>query len=962
MDPETKSAGSASLQPMHPPSYQLADTESFWGDDTDAAHSSTTRATTTPQPKKDLAMSRESMCDALASCNIIPAPVQSALDFVVDLTQLIIPSLFMPSLSDECLITAAILGGTGARSYVHASKSLAINSVSGVTANPPLTQPSRPSYADSDDSTEPGDTFGFDSNNNGSSCAQCTLSMLLRMPPLHPLTLGAKSTLPAKSPLGEPLSHAGCATGAPHTGDLPPYSSDFRHAVADGKNPATAAELHQISAPPSSTASDVDEPSAPTLEDFATVDARLLDVNQLLLRRIRKLELTNQIIREAYSEVQEMLQAERQSKITQLKSLERKHEEDMEKLVQEYQDRADRSCNDESECESSSESESDDDYVFHPGFSTLASSSRARVSAEKRTSASYESSPLMNATKAGGRLSPLSIRRTVSDTACLSAAAGIEPFLQSDLGVEFLPGDDHESATDSDTGFDDSDDSDDDAQSEASWVTDDEGLEHASGSCSKDDYDGITFSRVIVHMADSEHSEGDLDTDSDTDSDGDADSESDDDADEMLPKRQHTEQDLDDGIIVDPAQAVLGRYYAQTGVLSIAADIDDIPADGYEGVTAARSDEYGFHRSDEAASDFALFDDQWQSQGVWDAIRGRDTDSSGLLSEEVQKSVDERELELISSLPADQRIAKFVCRASSHLQQGARGGLSLGFMMHNIEALSDRYSSNHQSVLCAFIECLYRILEAISPTAAVEASLLPSALARHVRSEAHSSSQVVLRIIRLLHSFISIPEDQATVLKQLEQLSEANRDVRLAKHALLLRMLYDNELVDKASLLQWYSAAPAPGLGGQVAEAAGERGRLLRLKAAPLLIEVSSGAGASSAAAAISEMYQQVVAACSSNSGTVSASSTPNLPGHVAVRGCTGSLTPVSDENTTLHSQSSDCEGPGGAPAVRGHQTCRYAGILGIGRNAGSHASLGEAGTDRLRPAKQVTFAAAVAE
>ncbi|KAJ2014173.1 hypothetical protein GGI06_003624, partial [Coemansia sp. S85] len=635
MDPETKSAGSASLQPMHPPSYQLADTESFWGDDTDAAHSSTTRATTTPQPKKDLAMSRESMCDALASCNIIPAPVQSALDFVVDLTQLIIPSLFMPSLSDECLITAAILGGTGARSYVHASKSLAINSVSGVTANPPLTQPSRPSYADSDDSTEPGDT---------------------------------------------------------------------------------------------STASDVDEPSAPTLEDFATVDARLLDVNQLLLRRIRKLELTNQIIREAYSEVQEMLQAERQSKITQLKSLERKHEEDMEKLVQEYQDRADRSCNDESECESSSESESDDDYVFHPGFSTLASSSRARVSAEKRTSASYESSPLMNATKAGGRLSPLSIRRTVSDTACLSAAAGIEPFLQSDLGVEFLPGDDHESATDSDTGFDDSDD---DAQSEASWVTDDEGLEHASGSCSKDDYDGITFSRVIVHMADSEHSEGDLDTDSDTDSDGDADSESDDDADEMLPKRQHTEQDLDDGIIVDPAQAVLGRYYAQTGVLSIAADIDDIPADGYEGVTAARSDEYGFHRSDEAASDFALFDDQWQSQGVWDAIRGRDTDSSGLLSEEVQKSVDERELELISSLPADQRIAKFVCRASSHLQQGARGGLSLGFMMHNIEALSDRYSSNHQSVLCAFIECLYRILEAISPTAAVEASLLPSALARH---------------------------------------------------------------------------------------------------------------------------------------------------------------------------------------------------------------------------------------
>ncbi|KAJ2493503.1 hypothetical protein IWW37_000592 [Coemansia sp. RSA 2050] len=907
MDPETQSAGSASLQQMHPPSYQLADTDSFWGDDDGAAHSGIPRATTTPQPKRGIAMSRENMCDALASCNIIPAPVQSALDFVVDLTQLIIPSLFMPSLSDECLITAAILDGTGARSYVHARKSPASGSVPGVTANPPLTQPQQSLSIESDDSTEPGDTYGFDLNKN---------------------------------------------------------DSDFRHAVAVGKSSATAAEIHQFSAPPSSTASDIDEPSAPTLEDLAAVDARLLDVNQLLLRRIRKLELTNQIIREAYSEVQEMLQAERQSKTTQLKSLERKHEEDMEKLVQEYQDRADRSCNDESECESSSESESDGDYAFHPGFSTLASSSRARVSAGKKVSASNESSPVMNAAKAGGRLSPLSIRRTVSDTACLSASAGTESFLQSDLGVEFLPGDAHDSATDSDTDSGDSggddDDDDDDVQSEASWVTDDDGLEYASDSYSKDDYDGITFSRVFVHMVDSEHSEGDLDTDSDTD--GGGDSESDDDADEQLPNRQCAKQDVDDGLIVDPAQAVFGRYYAQTGVLSIAADIDDIPADGYEGVAAARSDEDSFHHSDVAGGDFAVFDEQWQSQGVWDAIRGRDTDSGGLLSEEVQKSVDERELELISSLPADQRIAKFVCRASSHLQQGARGGLSLGFMMHNIEALSDRYSSNHQSVLCAFIECLYRIAETILPTTAVEASLPPSALAKHVRSEAHSSSQVVLRIIKLMHSFISIPEDQVTVLKQLEQLSEANRDVRLAKHALLLRMLYDNELVDKASLLQWYSAAPAPGLGGQMAEAAGERGRLLRLKAAPLLIEASSGAEASSAAAAISEMCQQVIVAGNSSSGTASASSTPNMTEQAAARGCTGNLTPVSDENATLHSQSSDCEGPGGAPAVRSHQTCRYAGILGIGRKAGSHASLGETGADRLRPAKQVKFAAVVAE
>ncbi|KAJ2335304.1 hypothetical protein GGH92_008065, partial [Coemansia sp. RSA 2673] len=174
-------------------------------------------------------------------------------------------------------------------------------------------------------------------------------------------------------------------------------------------------------------------------------------------------------------------------------------------------------------------------------------------------------------------------------------------------------------------------------------------------------------------------------------------------------------------------------------------------------------------------------------------------------------------------------------------------------------------------------------------------------------------------------------------------------------------------LVDKASLLQWYATAPAPGLDGHAAEAAGERGRLLRLKAAPLLIELSSSAGASNAAAAIGEMYQQVIIADSSGTMSASASSTPNLTGQAAARGSTGNLTPVSDENATLHSQSSDCECAGGAPAVRDYQTCRSAGILGIGRKAGSRASLGEAGAvhhhaDRLRPAKQVTFAAVVVE
>ncbi|KAJ2819347.1 hypothetical protein GGI24_004815, partial [Coemansia furcata] len=614
------------------------------------------------------------------------------------------------------------------------------------------------------------------------------------MPPLHPPLLAKKQIATAQSPFEEPLSHTGCATGAPHAADLPPYTSDICHVVAGEKNAATAAEPHQFSAP-SSTASDIDEPSAPSLADFAAVDARLLDVNQYLLRRIRKLELTNQIVREAYAEVQEMLQAERQSKITQLKSLERKHEEDMEKLVQEYQDRADRSGSNSSLSESSSDSDSDVDYAFHPGFTTSALSNRTRAATGTKVPTSNNSSPLMGSTKADGRTSPLSIRRTVSDTACLSASADTELFLQDDLGIEFLPGNAHGSATES--GSDDSDDSDDDAQSEASWETDDDHLEHTSGGCARDDYDGITFSKIYIHMVDSEHDEPDTDTDADADSesesdeysdgsDDDVDFDNDDDTVEQQPKLCRAERGVDESIVVDPVQAVISRYYAETGVLSIAADIEDIPTNGYEGSTAAHSDADGYHHSAvpeedsshvSSGNDFSMFDAQWQAQGIWDAIRGRATDSSGLLSEEVQKSADERELEFISSLPADQRIAKFVCRASSHLQQGARGGLSLGFMMHNIEALSDQYSSNHQSILCAFIECLYRMVETAPPTATAEAVLPPSALAKHVRSEVNSSSLVVLRIIRLMHSFITVPDDQKTVLKQLEQLSEANCDV-----------------------------------------------------------------------------------------------------------------------------------------------------------------------------------------
>ncbi|KAJ2319758.1 hypothetical protein GGI00_006353, partial [Coemansia sp. RSA 2681] len=117
MDPETSSAGSTALkqqqqqQQLPPPNYRLTDTDTypFQAEDTSISYSSIPRAATATTATTSQPM-----------CTILPTSVQSALDFVVDMTQLIIPSLFMPSLNDECAIAAAILDGTGARSYIHA--------------------------------------------------------------------------------------------------------------------------------------------------------------------------------------------------------------------------------------------------------------------------------------------------------------------------------------------------------------------------------------------------------------------------------------------------------------------------------------------------------------------------------------------------------------------------------------------------------------------------------------------------------------------------------------------------------------------------------------------------------------------------------------------------------------------------------------------------------------------------
>ncbi|KAJ2473492.1 hypothetical protein GGI02_000810 [Coemansia sp. RSA 2322] len=754
----------------------------------------------------------------------------------------------------------------------------------------------------------------------------------------------------------------------------------------------------------------IHEPSAPTLAEFASADFRLLEANQYLQRRIRKLELTNQIIKEAYAEVQEMLQAERQSKAMQLNTLERKHEEDMEKLVQEYQDRADR-CRDGGEDsldEFGSDSEKDSAYMFRPRFTAVSASVTSRMHGpkERRKSASNDSSPQMRSA-VSGRVSPLSLRRAVSDVAFVTRPADDdeESFLPFELTVGFT-----DTTVDASIAKDEEDDS--DAQSDASWETNDDERESSAAGCPRIDYDGIEFGSRYSRVEGVELSDEDLGDDADTESDDcsstDDDEEDDDEdgtsyrygafsddgysdteqnadgdthaAEEHLPIQRLTEQSA--GNSVDPAQAVISRYYAQTGTLSIAADIDDIPTEGYEGSTAAHSDDDGIWHSTTVENSSALSCDNnghgaIEAHDIWEALRGgAATDSNGLLAVAHGKSTEEREMERISLLPADHRIAKFVCRASSHLQQGARSGLSLGFMMHNLEALSVQYTSNHRSILCAFVECLYQLVEAATvavPSAPnggdslPEAKLLPSALAKRVRSEMRSPLQAVARIAKLLHTFITLPGDQETVLRQLEQLSEANCETRLAKHALLLRILYDSELIDKTSIMQWYSTAESGG--------AGERGQLLRLKAAPLLIELSSSAAASSVAAAIDEIHQQIVTARAGQGGagtaSASAPSTPSLAGLVAAaRCCTGSLTPVSDENATMHSQSSDCEGAGSKCATRDARQCHTTSILGIerktnnsrgslvGSDTAQHTPGDVGGIGGLRPTKQVTFAA----
>ncbi|KAJ2755817.1 hypothetical protein H4S06_003382, partial [Coemansia sp. BCRC 34490] len=199
--------------------------------------------------------------------------------------------------------------------------------------------------------------------------------------------------------------------------------------------------------------------------DDATYAERLFTVNQYLLRRIRKLELTNQIIREAYTEVQEILEAERQSKTTQMGALEKKHDEELNDLYTELTERKEGhrdSFNINLKSLNDSGSDSDSDYGFRPGFSTVMTNEPKSMSAagggdddDVEFIRSSNSSPTSHSRN--GALSPAKAQRGVSDSTDLALVqrgtkVNNKNTMPAELEIEFLePGradGDHESESD----------------------------------------------------------------------------------------------------------------------------------------------------------------------------------------------------------------------------------------------------------------------------------------------------------------------------------------------------------------------------------------------------------------------------------------------------------------------------------------------------------------------------------
>ncbi|KAJ2613461.1 hypothetical protein H4S08_002195 [Coemansia sp. RSA 1365] len=982
------------------------------------------------------------VCETFGFDGPIFEPMRSALEFFTDMAHLAMPSLYLTHLGDECSI---------------------FNFKSNATQ-----QQLNPETV----SAEPGDTYAMEAplsdtltcNHRSNYCTLSSMGVLRRWPALlrrwqskGSISQMGCSLLQQKSGVSreiveETLRLAGVdnktqqlslpsnvAPGANSVEALPPYIGVSDLVEPSSKWPAdlleyaesdTTTKTHFNSG--SSDTSAVDDRTI--LEPTLLSSEKLLTVNQYLLRRIRKLELTNQIIREAYSEVEEMLETERQSNATQLQALKNKHEEDLQEVVKEYKERARQHMDSDGDY---SDVDSDADYGFQPGFT--ATTSKGAATAINRdnnigSTASCTSSPLMGPA-AGWGSPPPKIQRSVSETAFTSISKSGGLAVPGDLTIEFAdPTFDSELEAGSDNGsnvmftsrskwdIEDSDssscDDDDDNVGEELDVSD---FEDEAG---QDNMDGLEFAfdRICSAHGPDMIESSDSGTESDFESESESESESDFDLefsavsealdDDPSTKTLRSHFSADEYAFVDPARAMIDRYYSKSGKLSIAADIDCVVPESLErpkhnGAAALPGDLIG----------------------------------------QAEKSLDEQEAEYNAQLPADQRIAKFILRASSHLQQGARGGLSLGFMLHNLEIQADKYAPNHASVLCAFVESLYQLAESgkgfgddnsqhQQPDAKGQ---LRSALSKKQRDRACSPQQAVLQISKLLHTYIRLPNDQLLILQQLEDLSEANRETRLVMHPILLRILYECELVDRGAIIKWYTSLPkgvisdnaavqadipvdgasatAPENDEQVANVSSlrmRRGKLLRENASSLIIELAtetgtSGSGVRSAAehaAAMEELHQQIQASeCASSSNGTSggmvvnstSSSMHSLSSALAATRdnccCTGTLTPMSDENASSHIQFSGPEaGPVGKANGRGllaastsyvSVLCRtsstlYNGHTGIPRRLSSESVSralsasavggdGYGGSDHhnasetknnLRPVKQVTFAA----
>ncbi|KAJ2078829.1 hypothetical protein H4R24_004213 [Coemansia sp. RSA 988] len=900
------------------------------------------------------------VCESSRFDGFIVEPMRSVLEFFTDMAHLAMPSLYLTYLEDD---RCPILSGK-----LNASQQELEADVS---------------------SSEPGDTYAMESplpnalvlNHRSSYYSLPSMSALHGWPSQFRRYQMKGAFLPMETPpsqqkyevlreiIDETLRLAGAddvddkaqkhflssseVPGPSNADALPPYMGVHDLVAPSSKWPVDLLEYAESDSNTTKTHFNSESSDTSAADDEAIIEPtllsseKLLTVNQYLLRRIRKLELTNQIIREAYSEVEEMLEAERQSNATQLQALKNKHEVDLQDIVEEYKKRARQQMESDSNV---SDVESDADYGFRRGFTATTPKKDDTVinnDSNIDSTASCTSSPLMGAAATGRGSPPPTIQRSMSDTAFTSISKSEDFVVTDELTIEFAdPAPDSEPEATSVNGPNvmfasysrwDIEDSD------SSSCDDDHIDEEIDASDFSDDgeQDNVAGLEFAVDRIRAEHdadmiasSDSDSGTESDFEYESEYESESDFDFDAM-PAASEDEPPTNilrsrfspgDYAFVNPARAMISRYYPKAGKLNVAADIDCVVPESLE------------------------------------SSKDSTTALSGDFLSRTEKTLDELEAEYNAQLPADQRIAKFILRASSHLQQGARGGLSLGFMLHNLELQADKYAPNHAAVLCAFVETLYRLAETgknigddHSQNQQTEAKgQLRSALSKKQRDRVCSPQQAVLRISKLLHTYITLPDDQILILRQLEELSEANGETRLAMHSMLLRILYQSELIDRSTIIKWYTSLPEEvsgddaagqvdtpvdgpsatllGNNGQVGSAGTQRsrrGKLLRENASLLVIELATeantvGSGVGSAAehaAAMEELHQQIqaseCASSNSSSGGLAAtnstsSSTPCLPSAFAASRdnccCTGTLTPMSDENTSFHTQFPESE------------------------------------------------------